>query len=135
MPAPLFTREQIYSIRSRFDAGESAASVGQDFPRASLETLRRIGRRETYREIGVGPAERPLISNRLAGEARQAGDPAPQAPSKPAREFDDFPELADIPDLTPEQAASARRLAEEVASTPRADPVGKFLNHRKETPA
>lgn len=133
MPAPAFTRAQIYAIRARFDAGESAGSIGADFPRVSLETLRRIGRRETYREIGAGLTERPLVSNRLAGEFRRPGDPAPSAPPPVPREFSDFPELAEIPELSPEAAEAARRLARELAVPSASDPVAHFLNLRKGT--
>ncbi len=133
MPPPLFTREQIFEIRARFDAGESGASIARDFHRASLETLRRIGRRETYREVGVGATERPLVSNRLAGEARQAGSPAPTAPAPQPPDFGDLPPLEDLPEPSSEVLAAAARLAREIASGG-SDPVGKFLATRKENP-
>ena len=69
-----FTRQQIYEIRARGDGGESAPSILRDFPRVSLETIRRVIRRDTYREIGAGGAERPMMSNRLVGEHRHAGE-------------------------------------------------------------
>lgn len=76
MPAREFSRTEIYEIRERA-LRETAPQIARDFPNVSVETLRRIIRRETYREIGVGPTERPEVSNRLRGEDRAPGDPAP----------------------------------------------------------
>ena len=77
-----FTREDIYRIREFFDEKRADNWLWLDIAReldvkyypTSLQTLIRIGKRESYREIGVGPTERANISNRLLGEARETGD-------------------------------------------------------------
>lgn len=78
MPQSNFTREQVYAIRDLAAKGVSAPRIIQALGlRCALETVRRVIRRDTHAEVGVGAAERPMVSNRLQGEARQAGDPAP----------------------------------------------------------
>lgn len=65
-----FTREEILLIREMAGRGEPAPIIARLFPEVGLETLRRIIRRETYREIGsVAPElERPSVRGRLEGE-------------------------------------------------------------------
>lgn len=63
----LFTREDIFAIRARFDDGEHPRSIRRDYPRASIITIARIGKRETFAEIGAAD-ERKLIASRLRRE-------------------------------------------------------------------
>lgn len=78
MPSTPLTRAQVYAIRDLAFQGVSAPRIIQalGLP-VTVETVRRIIRGESHREVGVGAAERPMASNRLQGEARQEGDPAP----------------------------------------------------------
>tara|TARA_R110000868_G_scaffold63970_1_gene192588 strand:- start:1580 stop:2074 length:495 start_codon:yes stop_codon:yes gene_type:complete len=72
------TRAQIYAIRDRAARGESAPRIKVELSLpVSLETVRRVIRRDTHAEIGVGSLERAFVSNRLAGESRATGDYAP----------------------------------------------------------
>lgn len=66
-----FTREEVLLIREMAARGDSAPIIAQLFPEVGLETLRRIIRRETYREVGsvARTLERPGVTARLAGEA------------------------------------------------------------------
>jgi hypothetical protein len=66
-----FTRGEILLIREMAAKGNSAPTISKLFPEVSVETLRRIIRGETYREIGqVAPElERPAVRGRLEGEA------------------------------------------------------------------
>ena len=84
----LFSRQDIYAIRRFWDAkweeGWSYARIAealapQYFP-ASNQTIIRIGKRETWREIGVGAGERANLSNRLQGESRRTGEPVQMPP-------------------------------------------------------
>lgn len=69
-----FTREEVLLIREMAARGDSAPIIAQLFPEVGLETLRRIIRRETYREVGsVAPEiERPSVRARLEGETVDA---------------------------------------------------------------
>lgn len=78
MPQSSFTRAQIYAIRDLASQGVSAPRIIQTLGLdCGLETVRRVIRGETHREIGVGGGERPIASNRLQDPPRRAGDPAP----------------------------------------------------------
>lgn len=70
MATRMFTRAEILTIRQMADQGSSAPIIARLFPEAGLETIRRIIRRETYREIGdVAPElERSRVTGRLGGE-------------------------------------------------------------------
>lgn len=70
MAARNFTRGEILTIRRLAAEGASAPSISALFPEVGVETLRRIIRRETYREIGeVAPElERKQVVARLEGE-------------------------------------------------------------------
>lgn len=119
----VFTRAQIYEIRARAERGESAPSIARDFPRVGLETIRRVIRGDTYREIGVGASERPMVSNRLAGETRQAGDPAP-------------PYVSPLAAQEAETREHIRRLNAQLGAPAREedDPVADFLAARRQGP-
>lgn len=69
-----FKREEILLIREMAARGDSAPIIARLFPEVSLETLRRIIRRETYREIGdvAAALERPSVRARLEGEPAAA---------------------------------------------------------------
>ena len=45
------SKEQILSIRKRFDSGESITNIAQDFSHISRSTVRRIARREAYKNV------------------------------------------------------------------------------------
>lgn len=78
MPNSPLTRAQIYAIRDRAALGHSAPRIKAELGLGvSLETVRRVIRRDTHAEIGVGSLERSFVSNRLAGESRATGDFAP----------------------------------------------------------
>lgn len=78
MPSTPLTRAQIYAIRDLGQVGTSAPRIIQQLGLpVGVETVRRILRGESHREVGVGATERPMISNRLQGESRRPGDPAP----------------------------------------------------------
>ena len=76
MPNSPLNRAQIYEIRNRAEQGQSAPRIlrEMDLP-VSLETVRRVIRRDSHREIGVGAGERAFVSNRLSGESRRTGEP------------------------------------------------------------
>ncbi len=65
MPAPEFTVQEVHRIRSLFDAKHSGPAIARLFPTVGIETLRRIGRRETYRHV----PEAIVDANVLADEA------------------------------------------------------------------
>ena len=67
MTSPLFSREDILAIRVRSDDGEHPRSIQRDYPRASVITIARIGRRESFREIGTAD-ERKLVAARLRAD-------------------------------------------------------------------
>lgn len=115
MAAREFTKDEILHIRELAAQGHSAPIISRLYPEVGLETLRRIIRRETYREIGdVAPQlVRPGVNARLAG----AGEPKP------------------LTDLEREALESLRRLAGEggeAAPPEEADPVKNFLGIRRE---
>ncbi len=99
----LFTRQDIYDIRKfwdeRWEEGWFYADIARElekmYPPASTQTLIRIGKRETWKEIGLGPTERANMSNRLAGEARKTGDRTPMPEQNWGRQASDK-EMSDI---------------------------------------
>lgn len=110
-----FTREEILLIRAMAARGDSAPIISRLFPEVGLETLRRIIRRETYREIGdvAIELERPGVRGRLEGEA------APQA--KTALERAAMESLAELMKEPPKESAEE-------------DPVQAFLGVRRGEP-
>jgi hypothetical protein len=79
MAARIFTRAEILTIRRMADGGTPAPIIARLFPEVGLETLRRIIRRETYREIGevARELERPRVAGSLEGEAPATRVPGP----------------------------------------------------------
>lgn len=116
MATRLFTRAEILTIREMGDQGTPAPIIARLFPEAGLETIRRIIRRETYREISdVAPElERPKVVARLAGEPA----PAARVPGP----------------VEAEAIESLNRMLQEGLPQPGepADPVQAFLGIRKD---
>ena len=111
------TRAQIYAIRDRAARGESAPRILRELGLpVSLETVRRVIRRDTHAEIGVGSLERAFVSNRLAGESRATGDTVP-AYHRPVTQ--DSPEVA-------ASLAIAREVARAMRESNRAAPPDPF---------
>jgi hypothetical protein len=76
MSSTPLTRAQVYAIRDRAAEGHSAPRIREELGlRVSLETVRRVIRRDSHAEIGVGASERAFVSNRLSGESRRTGEP------------------------------------------------------------
>lgn len=125
----LFTRNDIFAIRARFDAGETPREIWRSYPRASLQTVTRICRRETFREIGVGGTERLLVASRLA-EGRSAAPRFEASTRERAeREVAALPPLADSV-LAPEMLQRAQESLAR-ATQPSVHPVDAFLAARK----
>lgn len=82
MPAAEFTQSEVLRIRSLFDQGVPAPQIARLFPTVGLETLRRIGRRETYRNVPEAPKQDTLEAEAAASLARllQPSGGAPEAP-------------------------------------------------------
>ncbi len=108
----LFSRQDIYDIRAFWDAkieegwtfSQIAMALSPHYHPASNQTLMRIGKRETFREIGVGGGERSMVSNRLFGEARRTGEPVTLPPT--------YRIEAEVKDLTEWEMAEAKRKIE-----------------------
>ena len=81
----LFTRQDIYDIRRVWDEkveegwffADIARMLEPQYRPASIQSIIKVGKRETWREIGTGGGERSLVSNRLVGEHRRTGDRVP----------------------------------------------------------
>jgi hypothetical protein len=124
----LFTRDDIFAMRARYDAGESPREIWRSYPRASLLAVTRAARRETFREIGVGGTERAIVSGRLGG---QGNTPRMETSmrERAEREVAALPEMRDD-EPSPEMLARARESFQR-ATQPAVHPVDAFLAARK----
>ena len=71
MAIPYLTEEQIRQIRIEWDAGRIDTRAWAEALDVSMETIRRIGRRDTYRKLAKGAEgmrARPQVVNPMSGE-------------------------------------------------------------------
>ena len=104
----LFSPADVRAIRQHYAAGTLDVRAWADSRRCGLETIRRIARRDTYREV---PDE-------LGQPANAGGTPAPLAPTNEPSEADLAASLARLTQAAqamPPQRAEVNALLDELA--------------------
>lgn len=118
----LFSMDDIYLIREQWDAQIINVRGWADARRCSPETIRKIGRRDTYRHIGaeadvVSHAER-LEIRRNAVPVAKMGEPTEEELAK------SLARMQGILDAQPPSRKEVDALIEEMKARPRTPPEG-----------
>ena len=102
----IFSPQDVVEIRRQWDDGSINVRKWADTYGCSPETVRKIGRRDTYRTVGAAKAAPAVSALPVTGQPWTPGQPFPKGDPEPTEE---------------ELAASARRLAARVADEKAAD--------------